>query len=152
MIKRIAMASVLIAACSFTGCSGSHLIIKTDDRPELCQCLPLPNCVSSDSVLFYNKIEPFRLAVPEEKAWLIVREEVGNLPRTTIVEERPHYIHAKSRSLVFRFVDNLELLLDPDKGVISVRSGAVIGITDFGVNYWRVRTLRKNLLEKGVIK
>jgi uncharacterized protein (DUF1499 family) len=152
MIKRIFIVFVLIAVCPFTGCSGSHLVVKNNNGPELCGCLPLPDCVSSNSLLFYNKVEPFRLAVSEEKAWAAVREEVVKLPRTTIVEERPYYIHAKCRSLVFRFVDNLELLLDPDKKVISVRSGAVIGITDFGVNYWRIRTLRKDLSEKGIIK
>jgi uncharacterized protein (DUF1499 family) len=144
--------TIIVAFSLLSGCSGNHLTVRKDNSLELCQCLPLPNCVSSDSMMFYNKVAPFELAMPEDKAWPVVKEVVSHLPRTTIVEERPQYIHAKCRSLVFRFVDNLELLLDSDKGVISVRSSAVIGITDFGVNYLRVRKLREILSEKGVIK
>ena len=46
----------------------------------------------------------------------VVREALSSIPRTEIVEERPGYIHAKCTSLVFRFVDNLEFLIMPDKG------------------------------------
>lgn len=143
---------LLIILGVLTGCSGSHLIVKDHGNLELCQCLPLPDCVSSDSWVPYNHIAPFELAVPSDKAWDAIREAVSTMPRTQIVEERPGYIHAECRSLVFRFVDNLELLLDPGTGIVSVRSSSVLGLFDFGVNYWRVRNLRHMLAEKGIIK
>lgn len=133
------------------GCSGSHLTMK-DNRPELCPCLPLPNCVSSNSFMFYNSVSPFKPAVPADRAWAAVRETVRSIPRTEIVEDRPGYIHAKCRSRVFRFTDNLEMLLDPDQKTITVRSAASLGIFDFGVNYFRVRGIRKELSEKGIIE
>lgn len=144
---------VLMIVLGFlTGCTGSHLKIKDNDRLSLSGCLPLPNCVSSDSFMFYNNVAPFVLAVPAENAWQTVTETVRSIPRTEIVEERPGYIHAKCRSRVFRFVDNLELLLEPEKGIISVRSSSAFGLFDFGVNYFRVEDLRKSLLHKGIIK
>jgi uncharacterized protein (DUF1499 family) len=152
MIKKILIMLFLTMPCFVAGCSGSHLIVKDDESLGLSQCLPLPNCVSSESWLFYNSVTPFTLSMPAENAWSVVKEVVGSLPRTEIVEERPDYIHATCTSMVFRFVDNLELLMNPDKGIISVRSSSVIGLFDLGVNYRRVENLRRILSEKGVIK
>jgi uncharacterized protein (DUF1499 family) len=152
MIDNRFMAFLLIITGTLAGCGGSHLVVKDDKSLELSRCLPLPNCVSSDSWLFYNSVDPFALAVPPDKAWDVVREVVSSLPRTETVEDSRGYIHAECRSRVFGFVDNLELLLDSDKRVISVRSSSAIGLFDFGVNYLRVESLRKILTEKGIIK
>jgi uncharacterized protein (DUF1499 family) len=152
MMKRMPMILFLIIPCLFAGCSGSHLIVKDDESLGLSQCLPLPNCVSSESWLFYNNVSPFTLAVPADRARGVIREVISSLPRTEIVEERPEYIHAKCTSLVFRFVDNLELLLDSEKGTVSVRSSSVLGLFDLGVNYRRVENLRRILTEKGIVK
>jgi uncharacterized protein (DUF1499 family) len=152
MLDNRLMAFLLIMTGTLAGCGGSHLVVKDDKSLELSRCMPLPNCVSSDSWLFYNSVDPFALAEPPDKAWDAVREVVSSLPRTKIVEESPGYIHAECRSLVFGFVDSLELLLDSDKGVISVRSSSAIGLFDFEVNYLRVENLRKILTEKGIIK
>jgi uncharacterized protein (DUF1499 family) len=152
MTRNMMLMLCLITPLFFAGCSGNHLIVKDDESLGLSQCLPLPNCVSSESWLFYNSVTPFTLAVPADKAWSTVKEAVLSLPRTEIVEERQDYIHAKCTSLVFRFVDNLELLINPDMGIISVRSSSVIGLFDLGVNYRRVENLRSILTEKGIIK
>jgi uncharacterized protein (DUF1499 family) len=151
-IHNIRIVFLMIITGVLIGCSGNHLIVKDNNALELCQCLPLPNCVSSNSWVFFNSVAPFETAISADKAWSMVREVVGRLPRTEIVEEHPGYIHAKCRSLVFRFVDNLELLLEPDKGIISVRSSSVIGLFDFGVNYRRVENLRRELIKKGIIR
>ena len=134
------------------GCSGKHLNVQEDNSLALSSCFPLPNCVSSTAWLFYNNVSPFELAITKEEAWPIVSQTVSDMPRTKIVEEDSVYIHAKCTSRVFRFVDNLELLMHPDQNVISVRSSSVIAIFDLGVNHWRVYKLRKQLIEKGVIK
>ncbi len=134
------------------GCSGKHLNVQDNENLALCSCFPLPNCVSSNAWLFYNNVAPFELTIAKEDAWPIVKQTISDMPRTKIVEEDSVYIHAKCYSRVFRFVDNLELLLIPDKNMISVRSSSSIAIFDFGVNYWRVHTLRNQLIEKGLIK
>lgn len=155
-LPRIVLPAYLLAGAAvaviFAGCSGSHLVVKQGQGMELCQCPPLPMCVSSDSWVPYNRVAPFVLAVPAERAWGAVREEVEALPRTEIVEERPGYIHAKCSSLVFRFTDNLEFLLQADKGIISVRSASSIALFDLGVNHLRIYGLRKGLRQKGFIR
>jgi len=121
-----------------SGCSGKHLNVKEDNTLTLSGCNPLPNCVSSSTYILYNRTSKFELALPPEEAWPQIREVVGAIPRTEIVEENDVYIHAKCTSLVFRFVDNLELLLHPDQKTISVRSSSVIAIFDFFVNRYRI--------------
>jgi uncharacterized protein (DUF1499 family) len=152
MLNEKFLAFLLIITGALAGCARSHLTVKDDKSLELSRCLPLPNCVSTDSWMFYNSVDPFELAVPPDNAWDIVKEVVRSLPRTEIVEERSGYIHAECRSLVFGFVDDLELLLDPDRGVISVRSSSAIGLFDFEVNYLRVENLRTILIEKRIVK
>jgi len=152
MIDRSFLIILLITACALSGCSGSHLVVRDDQSRALCRCMPLPNCVSSHSFMFFNKTSPFELAMPEDQAWRIIKDTIENMPRTVIVEEQPGYIHAKCTSLVFRFVDNLELLLNQDTNIITVRSSSTFALFDFEVNYLRIDNLRKTLQEKGAIR
>jgi uncharacterized protein (DUF1499 family) len=54
-----------------------------------------------------------------------------------------NYLHAVFASRLFRFKDDLELLLDAQTGVIHVRSASRVGGYDFGVNRRRVKRLRR---------
>ena len=148
----LVLISFFIVMILFYGCAGKHVKVQADDSLALCSCFPLPNCVSSNAWLFYNNVSPFELAVDRKTAWPVVKQAVADIPRAKIVEEDLRYIHAKCYSRVFHFVDNLELLMHPDEDIISVRSSSFIAIFDFGVNHWRVYKLRKQLIEKGVIK
>lgn len=62
--------------------------------------------------------------------------------RVTIISEQPDYLHAEVRSLVFRFVDDIEFKLSPDQGLIQIRSSARVGYSDFGVNRRRIERIR----------
>ena len=77
---------------------------------------------------------------------------VDQLPRSTIVEATDRYLHVECKSRLFRFIDDLELLLDPVTRVIAIRSAARVGKSDLGVNRRRVETLRKKLKEDGLIE
>lgn len=80
-----------------------------------------------------------------------LREIVESMPRTTVVDEGERYIHAEARSRVFRFVDDLELLVALD-GELIVRSASRLGRRDFGVNRRRVERLRELLEEEGLVR
>jgi uncharacterized protein (DUF1499 family) len=147
---RLVFIAVIIMALS--GCSGKHLNVADDNSLSLESCFPLPCCVSSNAWLFYNNVDPFVLNMPEADAWPLIKKAVADIPRTRIVEEDSVYIHAKCTSLVFRFVDNLELLLLPDRNLVSVRSSSTFAIFDFGANHLRVYRLRSQLREAGIIQ
>jgi uncharacterized protein (DUF1499 family) len=150
--KQLKTIAFVIGILMMSGCAGKHLTVLDDNSISLDGCYPLPNCVSSTTWILYNKTSPFELLIPSEEAWPKIKEVVANIPRTEIVEENDVYIHAKCRSRIFQFVDNLELLLNPDQNKISVRSSSMIAIFDLGVNRMRIYQLRKQLEDMKIIK
>jgi uncharacterized protein (DUF1499 family) len=84
-------------------------------------------------------------------AWDAIRAVVGSLTRCTIVKTTDRYLHAECKSRLFGFVDDLELQLDREAGVIAIRSASRVGYSDLGVNRRRVETLRQKLKEAALI-
>lgn len=115
-------------------------------------CPVSPNCVSSDAQDELHTIAPFKLNVPADQAWAEIKAAVMQLSRTRVVSEKDGYLHAESRSLIFRFVDDLQLQLREQEGIIAVYSASRVGHSDFGINRQRIETLRQNLLRRGTIK
>jgi len=62
-----------------------------------------------------------------------------------VVVSEDSYLRAEFSTMFFRFVDDLELLADPDAGVIHVRSASRVGTWDLGLNRRRVEDLRRRL-------
>jgi uncharacterized protein (DUF1499 family) len=109
----------------------------------LASCPPSPNCVSSQADDPEHHTAPFRFTGDPAQAWKRLEAALAHEPRLTIVEDTGSYLHAEARSLVFRFVDDVEFVLDPGAGVIQVRSASRVGYGDFGVNRRRVERIRK---------
>lgn len=72
----------------------------------------------------------------------------GSLPRTDVLKKESNYWKGVCRSLIFRFPDDLEILLIPNNkkinnsdGIIQIRSSSRIGQSDLGVNKKRVENL-----------
>ncbi|MEK6776825.1 MAG: DUF1499 domain-containing protein [bacterium] len=141
-----------LALCALAGCAITRPIDAGDPSPRLSECPPLPNCVSTEASTSLHRVSPFELIVSADDAWPVVKRAVAAMPRTTIVVERPGYLFAKCHSAVFHFVDYLEVLSMPEKGTLAVRSSSLLGISDLGVNYFRVNRLREELKKQGVIK
>jgi uncharacterized protein (DUF1499 family) len=80
-----------------------------------------------------------------------IQDVVESLPRVTIVTVEDRYLHAEVRSRIFRFVDDLEILIAVD-GELIVRSASRVGRSDMGVNAERVERLRAALSEAGLIR
>lgn len=97
--------------------------------------------------------QPLQLAegLARADAMTALREVVEAMPRTKVVRETDRYLHAEATSLVFRFVDDLELLLG-DGDELVVRSASRLGRSDLGVNAKRVEALRDALTERGLLR
>ena len=106
-------------------------------------CPDSPNCVSSHAKDASHYIEPFVFSDQPAQAMQRLKEALQAEKRLSIVTERPAYLHAEVRSLVFRFVDDVEFALVEDKGLIHVRSAARTGHSDFGVNRRRIERIRQ---------
>lgn len=118
---------------------------------SLAPCPDRPNCVSTLAPDAAHRVEPFRLRGDPAVAWSAAREAVAALPRTRIVESETGYLRAEATSRLFRFVDDLELLLVPEARRIDVRSASRVGYSDLGVNRARVESLREALARAGVL-
>ena len=121
---------------------------RTGSANEIAPCPTSPNCVSSLESDESHRIEPFRFTGSAEEAWESLKEVLGAVPRTTVVEQSDTFIHLEARSRIFRFVDDVDFLLDARESVIHVRSASRVGHGDLGVNRSRVEKIRSALRTK----
>ncbi len=123
---------------------------KNPDKLPLCP--DSPNCVSSQAQDSSHAVKPFILIVPPEQAWLALQKALTAMPRTEIIKVSDQSLHAESRSLVFRFVDDVNAILNPEQNRIDIRSASRTGYSDFGVNKKRIEQLRQTLKNEKVIE
>jgi uncharacterized protein (DUF1499 family) len=57
--------------------------------------------------------------------------------------EKADYLAATFTSSIFRFVDDLEIRVDPDKNQVQLRSASRVGRGDGGVNRKRIERLKR---------
>ena len=106
-------------------------------------CPDSPNCVSSLARDARHFVDPFTFQDKPAEAMHRLRRALLTEKRVTIVEDQPAFLHAEVRSLLFRFVDDVEFSLSTDQGLIQVRSAARTGYSDFGVNRRRIERIRQ---------
>jgi uncharacterized protein (DUF1499 family) len=126
------------------------------DNGKLKPCPDSPNCVSSQATDEEHKAEPLRFrdhgplpagepALPQyssDEAWARLVVVVAGMPRTDVVAADEAYMHVEFRSAVFRFVDDVEFVLDADNKVIHFRSASRVGRSDLGANRKRMEAIR----------
>lgn len=150
LARRLLLAGIV--SLSLLACAGTQPDdLGVSDAGRLGPCPASPNCVSSEAEDDAHRVEPLRLAAPAARAWRVAQEEVAALPGARIVEQTPDYLRAECSSALFGFVDDLELQLRADEGVIALRSASRVGHGDMGVNRGRVDTLRAALAQRGVL-
>jgi uncharacterized protein (DUF1499 family) len=70
---------------------------------------------------------------------------IGAESRAVVVDQRPGYLRAAVPTRLFRFVDDVELLIDSSMHRIDFRSSARLGHYDFGVNRARMERIQARL-------
>lgn len=106
-----------------------------------------PNCVSSTVTQTDTKhyIAPLRITGNPVTAWQRLLHLLKEHPSVQIVEQREGYVYTEFKSRLMGFVDDVEFALDPQAGVIHMRSASRLGIRDFGVNRQRLEGLRTRM-------
>ena len=99
-------------------------------------------------------MEPIRFEGSSEQATQVIRRVLESLPRTRIESEdlSKNYVHATTRSLIFRFADDVEFFFDESNQVIHFRSSSRIGYSDFGANRARMEQLQQAILAQSGLK
>lgn len=121
---------------------------------SLPDCPKSPNCVSSQAQPTDTEhyTPPFKLKASCELAWTGLQQALLQQSRTIITDQTDQTMHAEVTSLVFRFVDDMDIILDQANKLIHIRSASRTGYSDFGVNRKRVEALRMALQKQNIIE
>lgn len=138
------MKSVFISVPLILMISGSSLA----QDGALKTCPKSPNCVSSQAGDAKHAIAPLTYSVSRAEALARLKEILNTMERVKIVGEKEDYLHAEARSLIFRFVDDVDFYFPAAEKVIHVRSASRLGYSDLGVNRKRVEEIRKRFTQK----
>jgi uncharacterized protein (DUF1499 family) len=131
---------VFLAALSVSSRRPENLGVQ---QGHLSPCPDSPNCVSSRADDAGHRTEPIPFKGSPDGAVAQLKAAIQNIPRMQIVSEAGDYLHAEATSLLFRFVDDVEFLVDREAKVIHVRSASRVGHSDLGANRARVERIRQ---------
>ncbi|MBD2561246.1 MULTISPECIES: DUF1499 domain-containing protein [Nostoc] len=120
------------------------------DNGYLTACPASDNCVVSQNADAKHAIDPITYHLDQNTTREILLKVLGVVPRTEIVEQTPNYIHALSKSRIFKFVDDVEFYFPPNESVIHLRSASRVGESDLGVNRRRVEQIRLALRDLNI--
>lgn len=134
-LHRLITSGLLIV---LTSCA-SYLELNGDNM----NCPDSPNCVSSLASDSAHFIAPLTFNDQPEAAMQRLKIALLTEKRVTLVKEQANYLHGEVRSLIFRFVDDVEFTLVPESGAFQIRSSSRVGYSDFGVNRRRIERIRK---------
>jgi uncharacterized protein (DUF1499 family) len=134
---------------------GRFLVIpRISPRPDnlgvtdgkLRTCSDRRNCVNSQDGSGYAVMEsiPFSGDLDETRSRMV--RVINEMDRSEIVKQTHDYIHAEFRSLMWGFIDDVELYFDEADQVVHFRSASRIGRGDMGVNRDRMSDLRERFL------
>lgn len=112
---------------------------------RLAPCPESPNCVSSLAARESRRVDALVVPGTVDAALKRAVRAIEAMPRGCIVTSGDGYLHAEFTSLLFRFVDDLELVYDDSIPGFQVRSASRAGYSDMGANRKRVEALRGSL-------
>jgi uncharacterized protein (DUF1499 family) len=110
---------------------------------RLTPCPQTRNCVCTQDTDPRHRIGPLPFTGSPAEALASLSTLLARLPRVRIVSVTDSYLHAEFRSLLFRFVDDIEFLIDGAAKVIHFRSASRAGRSDLGVNRRRMEGIRR---------
>jgi len=123
----------------------------TGKRPEnigtlggkLTSCPDSPNCVSTTAENDSQRMESIVFTGDTESAMETLVRVVNGMPRSRIITQTEKYLYVEFTSLIFRFVDDVEFLIDTKTQIIDFRSASRVGYSDMGANRKRMTTILK---------
>ncbi|WP_088241872.1 DUF1499 domain-containing protein [Calothrix rhizosoleniae] len=153
LIQRIYKIFALVIFLTLTG----SLILSTPSwaaatslgvsNGHLSPCPASNNCVVSQDGNRKHAIDPITYHVDHDIAQQALLKVLTVVPRTAVIEQTDNYIHALSKSRIFKFIDDIEFYFPTDENVIHVRSASRVGESDLGVNRRRIEQIRLALQE-----
>jgi len=82
-----------------------------------------------------------------EEAIQQIKKIILALPGAKLIEEKDQYLHFEFRTYFFRFVDDVEIVIDDSEKVIHLRSASRVGYSDFGTNRRRIEEIKNKFIQ-----
>ncbi|MBE9007914.1 DUF1499 domain-containing protein [Fortiea sp. LEGE XX443] len=117
---------------------------------HLATCPTSDNCVVSQDADSKHGIDPISYHLDRDTARETLLKVLSVVPRTEVLEQTDNYIHAISKSRIFKFVDDVEFYFPSDESVIHLRSASRVGESDLGVNRRRLEQIRLALRDLNI--
>ena len=117
---------------------------------KLAKCPDSPNCVSSQADpndphfvdgLFFPKSQEVT-----KQSFNSLVESIKKMPRCKLIHQSESYARFEFRSLVFGYVDDVEIQTAIGSRTIDIRSSSRLGYSDLGANRSRVEKIRELFL------
>jgi uncharacterized protein (DUF1499 family) len=124
------------------GCSGTRPANLGMKDGALAPCPASPNCVSTKAAEGQHGIAPITFTCSAEDAKKKLLVVIRSMKRTRIVSDDGKYVHVEFTSALFRFVDDVEFIIDGSSHTIEFRSASRLGYSDLGVNRKRMEEIR----------
>ncbi|MBH8554911.1 DUF1499 domain-containing protein [Nostocaceae cyanobacterium CENA357] len=140
----------LISSLIFTAPTWADSSSLGVDNGHLSSCPASNNCVVSQDADPKHAIDPIAYHVDHDTARETLLKVLSVVPRTEVIEQKDNYIHALSKSRIFKFTDDVEFYLPQDESVIHLRSASRIGESDLGVNRRRLEQIRLALRDLNI--
>lgn len=120
------------------------------DNGHLSSCPASDNCVVSQDGDPKHAIDPIPYHIDRDAARKTLLKVLTVVPRTEVIEQTDNYIHALSKSRIFKFIDDVEFYFPANEPVIHLRSAARVGESDLGVNRRRLEQIRLALRDLNI--
>jgi len=114
---------------------------------KLYSCPTSPNCVSTTAEKESQRMECLVFTGDAQAAMAKLVEVVSSMPRSRVISQTENYLYVEFSSLLFRFVDDVEFLIDAENNKIDFRSASRVGYSDMGANRRRMTTLSNRFLK-----
>ena len=119
--------------------------MPTHATTALPPCPGTPNCVSSEATRDAQRVPTVPFTDAPAAAFARAKAALAAEPRTRITVEREGHLRAECTSFLFRFVDDVDIVVDAAARVYRFRSASRVGRSDLGVNRKRVARLAARL-------
>jgi len=144
--RRLKIVALFLIVMSAVACAGHAQDSRSATPADLAPCPDSPNCVSTKSKDPDRAMTPLPYIKSGKESMDRLLEIVRSMKRTAIVSATPSYLHVEFRSTLFRFVDDVEFILDDSARLIHFRSASRTGYYDFGVNRKRMKEISDRYL------
>jgi uncharacterized protein (DUF1499 family) len=145
-MKLLAIAAIVVGVLALIVIGGLIALNRTQGgrsvgspglaEGDLAPCPESPNCVSTRAPAEDTRhaADPIPVSGTPEEIIAAIAAVVEAQPRMEIVERGERYLRATATSALFRFVDDVDFLVDPGASVVHMRSASRVGEGDMGVN------------------